>query len=66
MKAFSLFDKDNMGRIAFRNLRDAAHELGEDVNDEEIAEMLAEVDLDDNGSLDANEFYKLMKKPALY
>lgn len=36
LKAFKLFDRDQIGRITFENLRKIAEELGEGLNDEEV------------------------------
>jgi len=66
LKTFRLFDKLDVGRISFQNLRDVCDELGEGLNDEEIAEMIAEADLDDDGAVNEEEFLKILKKERLY
>ncbi|ODM97053.1 Centrin-1 [Orchesella cincta] len=66
IKAFKLFDKDHVGHVSFHNLRQVANELGEDINDEEVAEMIIEADLDDDGVLNQEEFLKILKKTSLY
>lgn len=66
MKAFSLFDADNTGRITFENLKQVANELGEDLADDELREMIAEADRDGDGGVDREEFYRIMKKTCLY
>ena len=39
--AFSLFDTDGDGLISFEDLKNVAVELGEDMTDEELREMIS-------------------------
>merc|ERR1712154_508475 len=48
-KIFRLFDEDNTGYITLRNLKKICQELGEDINDEELKEMIEEADKDGDG-----------------
>ncbi|XP_015919519.1 uncharacterized protein [Parasteatoda tepidariorum] len=66
MKAFQLFDDDNTGKISFKNLKRVAMELGENISDEELREMLAEADRDNDGEVNQEEFLRIMKKTCLY
>lgn len=66
MKAFRLFDDDDTGAISFRNLKRVARELGENLTDDELREMISEADLDGDGQVDQNEFLRIMKKTCLY
>merc|ERR1719385_406305 len=43
-KIFQIFDEDNTGYITLRNLKRIVQELGEDINDEELKDMIVEVD----------------------
>ncbi len=62
MKVFSLFDDDNTGAISFRNLKRVATELGENLTDEELQEMIDEADRDGDGLINEEEFYRVMRK----
>ena len=62
MKVFALFDEENTGKITFRNLKKVANELGEDLTDDELQEMLEEADRNGDGAIDQDEFYRVMKK----
>ncbi|CAM9258822.1 unnamed protein product [Chrysoparadoxa australica] len=62
MKIFALFDEDNTGGITFRNLKRVATELGENLTDEELQEMIEEADRDQDGVVSAEEFYRVMRK----
>nr|XP_027798759.1 centrin-1 [Marmota flaviventris] len=66
MKAFRLFDDDETGKISFKNLKRVAAELGENLTDEELQEMIDEADRDGDGEVNEEEFLKIMKKTNLY
>jgi len=66
LKAFKLFDDDETGNITFGNLRRVAKELGENLTDEELQEMIEEADRDDDGEVNQDEFLRIMKKTSLY
>ncbi|CAM9452269.1 unnamed protein product [Ectocarpus fasciculatus] len=62
MKIFALFDEDGTGGISFRNLKRVATELGENLTDDELQEMIDEADRDQDGVVNADEFYRVMRK----
>lgn len=66
LKAFRLFDDDETGKISFKNLKRVAKELGENLNDDELQEMIEEADLDGDGEVNEEEFLRVMKKTSLY
>jgi len=66
MKAFRLFDEDDTGKISFKNLKRVAKELGENMSDEEIQEMIDEADRDGDGEISEEEFFRIMKKTNLF
>lgn len=66
LKAFRLFDDDETGKISFKNLKRVAKELGENIADEEIQEMIDEADRDGDGEINEEEFMRIMKKTNLF
>ncbi|KAJ6668782.1 hypothetical protein lerEdw1_012266 [Lerista edwardsae] len=66
LKAFRLFDDDATGKISFKNLKRVAKELGENLTDEELQEMIDEADRDGDGEINEQEFLRIMKKTSLY
>ncbi|CAH0482943.1 unnamed protein product [Peronospora belbahrii] len=65
-KAFYLFDTDKTGKISFHNLKRVAKELGENMTDEELQEMIDEADCDGDGEINEKEFLRIMQKTTLY
>lgn len=66
IKAFKLFDDDGTGKITFKNLKRVAKELGENITDEEIQEMIEEADRDGDGEINQEEFIRIMRKTNLF
>jgi centrin-1 len=66
LKAFRLFDDDGTGSITFKNLKRVAKELGENMTDEELQEMIDEADIDEDGEVNEEDFSKIMKKTGLF
>ena len=62
LKAFRLFDDDETGKISFKNLKRVAQELGENMTDEELQEMIDEADRDGDGEVNEEEFFRIMKR----
>ena len=61
-KVFRLFDEDNSGSISIKNLRRVAKELGENLTDEELQEMVERADSNGDGQVSADDFYNIMTK----
>ncbi|KAJ3030474.1 UNVERIFIED_CONTAM: hypothetical protein HDU68_008890 [Siphonaria sp. JEL0065] len=65
-KAFRLFDDDETGKISFKNLKRVAKELGENLTDEELQEMIDEADRDGDNEINEDEFFRIMRKTGMY
>lgn len=59
-KIFELFDDDKTGYISLQNLKRVAHELGENMDDAELLEMIERADLDHDGQISPEEFFTIM------
>ncbi|CAD5123113.1 DgyrCDS11487 [Dimorphilus gyrociliatus] len=61
-EAFALFDKDGDGVITTKELGTVMRSLGQNPSDTELQDMINEVDVDGNGTIDFNEFLSMMAK----
>ncbi|XP_010019127.1 PREDICTED: centrin-2-like, partial [Nestor notabilis] len=66
LKVFKLFDDDETGKISFKNLKRVSRELGENLTDEELQEMIDVADRDRDGQVNEQEFLSIMNKTSLY
>lgn len=55
-RAFTIFDKNNDGHISSSELADVMKQLGKNMSQAELDNMLREVDSDQNGTIEFNEF----------
>jgi centrin-1 len=59
-RVFKLFDADRTGEISLDNLKRVASELGEEVSNEELQEMVQRNDVDKDGAWTLDDFYAVM------
>ena len=50
----------------FQNLKNIAKQLGENLTDEELQEMIDEADMDGDGEVNEAEFFRMMKKTEIF
>ena len=65
-QAFRLFIDDDSDKISLRHLKRVAKELGENMTDEELQEMLEEADRDGDGEISEDDFIRIMSKTNLF
>ena len=61
-RVFNLFDDDRKGSISVDDLRRVARELGEEISEEELKEIVQRADLDADKQLSFEDFYNVMTK----
>ena len=62
-KVFDLFIGDNTAdKIELKHLKRVAKELGENMSDDELNEMIVRADTDKDGKVSFDEFYAIMTK----
>ncbi|KAK9083648.1 hypothetical protein Scep_030119 [Stephania cephalantha] len=61
-EAFCLFDKDGDGCITVEELATVIRSLDQNPTEQELYDMISEVDVDGNGTIEFGEFLNLMAK----
>jgi len=59
-EAFRLYDKEGNGYINVSDLREILRALEDNMGEDELDEMIAEIDTDGSGTVDFDEFMELM------
>ena len=62
MQAFRVFDRDGNGYISATDLRALMENLGEELSEEEVQDMMREADGNGDGHIDYKEFVAMMSK----
>lgn len=61
-RVFKLFDYNRTGSITLEDMRRVANELGEEVSEEELQEIINRADIDGDDILGFEDFYNVMTK----
>lgn len=61
-EAFALFDKDNDGCITSKELMTVMNGLRLQITEQEIVDLINNVDVDGSGTVDFNEFLRMMSR----
>jgi calmodulin len=59
---FDSFDKDHSGSITLDELKAVMRSLGDSPTDAEVKKIISEVDADNNGTIEFNEFLEVRSK----
>ena len=59
-RVYKLFDLERNGDIRLHDLKRVARELGEDISDQELEEIISRADLDGDGKLSFEDFYNVI------
>ncbi len=62
---FRSFDKDKDGHINIHDLRKALSEMGEKVSDDKLRELIAEVDINKNCTIEEEEFLQVSNNEGI-
>merc|ERR1711904_329926 len=61
-RIFKLFDKDRNGTLEADDLSRVCKELGEDMSEEDVREVIQRADLDGDGVVGLDDFYNVLTK----
>ena len=61
-QVFAVFDDEGAGFISIKNLRRVVKEIGENIDDADLQEMIERADIDNDGLISEEEFYAIMTK----
>jgi len=62
-KVYALYDSGRNGYITAADVKRIAEEVGETVNEQEIAELIKRADVNGDGAVDEEEFYQIVTRP---
>ena len=62
-KVFPLYDDEKTGYLSAKNLARVAQDLGEQIGEDELQEMIDRADTDRDGLVSADEFYTILTRP---
>ena len=65
-KAFKILCEDGHDKITLKSLKKICSDLGENITDEELQEMIKEADKDEDTEVGEEDFIKIMKKIGMY
>ena len=63
-RVFNLFDDSRSGEIKVEDLRRVARELGEEISEEELKEIVQRADLDGDSKLTFEDFFNVMTRKS--
>lgn len=63
-KVFKLFDEEGNGFLSVIDLHRVAKELGENMDENELKEMIDRADSDGDGKVSFDDFYQVMTKKS--
>ncbi|EAY12928.1 EF hand family protein [Trichomonas vaginalis G3] len=65
-QAWELFDKDQDGYISFEDLKSITDELGENLTEQELLDMIKEADREKKGMIGKEDFYRVLYRSGLF
>jgi calmodulin len=60
LEAFEVFDRDGNGQISAAELMHVMSDLGEDLTDEKVNQIISEADTDGDGQINYEEFVQVI------
>jgi centrin-1 len=61
-KVFAMFDEEGSGDVTLANLRRISDELGRDMSEEELQDIIHAADRDGDGVLSFEEFFRVLRR----
>ena len=65
-KAFKILCEDGHDKITLKSLKKICSDLGENITDDELNEMIKEADKDDDNEVGEEDFIKIMQKTNMF
>lgn len=62
-KIFALYDEERTGYISAATLKKVALDLGENISESELQELITRADVDHDGLVSEEEFYTIVTRP---